>query len=163
MFPTPEVQEPRDLDIDQTLKIAVEHHKAGRWIEAHKLYKQVLAINPDEPDALRLLGQLTFASGNFKAAVEMIRRAIELRPGVVDFRCYHDGLGTRSRPPGRGIPLRSRACAETVAWEAVSAHCRSPHDPWQRFGRTVGVVRDASGPRGPRAGAGPLTSRPWAG
>jgi predicted O-linked N-acetylglucosamine transferase (SPINDLY family) len=78
------------LDIDQTLKLAVEHHQAGRWIEAHKLYKQVLAVNPDEPDALRLLGQLTFAAGNYKAAIEMVGRAIELRPGVVDF---HIDLG----------------------------------------------------------------------
>ena len=78
------------MNIDKTLKLAVEHHKAGRWIEAHKLYKQVLEIEPDEPDALRLLGQLTFASGNSATAADMIRRAIELRPGAVDF---HIDLG----------------------------------------------------------------------
>jgi protein O-GlcNAc transferase len=73
------------LDIEQTLKLAVEHHQAGRWIEAHKLYKQVLDLHPNEPDALRLMGQLTFASGNSNSAAEMIRRAIELRPHAVDF------------------------------------------------------------------------------
>jgi len=73
------------LPLDELLQRAVEHQKAGRMVEAHALYKQVLAVNPDEPDALRLLGQLTFASGNSKKAIELIRRAIELRPNVVDF------------------------------------------------------------------------------
>jgi predicted O-linked N-acetylglucosamine transferase (SPINDLY family) len=73
------------LTIEETLQIAVEHHKAGRWVEAHSLYKQVLADHPDEPDALRLMGQLTFASGNSEKAAEMIRRAIELRPFAMDF------------------------------------------------------------------------------
>jgi predicted O-linked N-acetylglucosamine transferase (SPINDLY family) len=73
------------LNIPETLQRAVEHHRAGRWIEASQLYRQILAINPDEPDALRLLGQLTFASGSADKAAELIRRAISLRPGVVDF------------------------------------------------------------------------------
>lgn len=66
-------------------------------MEAHQLYKQILAINPDEPDALRLLGQLTFASGNAETAADLIRRAISLRPGVVDFHidlariCFSQG------------------------------------------------------------------------
>ena len=59
-------------------------------VEAHALYRQVLASHPDEPDALRLMGQLTFASGNTPRAIELIRRAIELRPNVVDF---HIDLG----------------------------------------------------------------------
>jgi protein O-GlcNAc transferase len=80
-----EPEESLVLNIEESLKTAVEHHKAGRWIEAHKLYKQVLAIDPDEPDALRLMGQLVFAWGNAPAAADLIRKAIKLRPGVVDF------------------------------------------------------------------------------
>jgi predicted O-linked N-acetylglucosamine transferase (SPINDLY family) len=73
------------VDIEQTLKIAVEHHKAGRVIEAHKLYKQVLELHPDDPDALRLLGQLTYQAGNFTGAAALIRRAISHRPKIADF------------------------------------------------------------------------------
>jgi len=78
------------LNINETLQLAVEHQQAGRLVEAHSLYKQVLAVDPDEPDALRLLGQLTFKSGNAPRAIELIRRAISLRPNVVDF---HVDLG----------------------------------------------------------------------
>ena len=73
------------MNVEEKLREGIEHHKAGRWIEANQLYKQVLAIYPDEPDALRLLGQLTFQTGNSARAEELIRRAIELRPRAVDF------------------------------------------------------------------------------
>ncbi len=73
------------MDIPETLQTAVEHQQAGRLVEAHSLYKQVLGIDPDEPDALRLLGQLTFKAGNPVKAIQLIRRAIELRPNVTDF------------------------------------------------------------------------------
>jgi protein O-GlcNAc transferase len=73
------------LKIEETLQLAVEHQQAGRLVEAHSLYKKVLEIDPDEPDALRLMGQLTFQSGNLKKAAQLIRRAIELRPNVIDF------------------------------------------------------------------------------
>ena len=73
------------MTISQTLALAVEHQQAGRLVEAHALYKQVLASDPDEPDALRLMGQLTFKSGNPARAIELIERAIKCRPNVVDF------------------------------------------------------------------------------
>jgi hypothetical protein len=37
-------------------------------------------------------------------------------PGVVDFRCYHDGLCTRSRPPG----TRSRPAGRAIPVEIES-------------------------------------------
>ena len=78
------------MDIEKTLKLAVAHHQAGRWVEAHQLYKQVLAVDPNEPDALRLMGQLAFAGGNPAVAADLIRKAILHRPGAVDF---HIDLG----------------------------------------------------------------------
>jgi protein O-GlcNAc transferase len=73
------------MNIEKTLKSAVAHHQAGRWVEAHQLYKQVLAIDPNEPDALRLMAQLLFTGGNPAAAADMVRKAISFRPGAVDF------------------------------------------------------------------------------
>lgn len=73
------------MDLAKTLSLAVTHHQAGRLVEAHRLYKQVLAIDPDEPDALRLMGQLAFTAGNPAGAIDLIRRAISFRPNVVDY------------------------------------------------------------------------------
>ena len=56
------------MDLAQTLEDALAHHRAGRPVDAHRLYKAVLAEQPDEPDALHLLGMLTFENGNPKAA-----------------------------------------------------------------------------------------------
>jgi predicted O-linked N-acetylglucosamine transferase (SPINDLY family) len=93
------------IDVEATLHEAVEHHREGRPVDAHRLYKRVLAEIPDEPDALHLLGMLTFDNGNPKGAADLIRRAIAGRPGIVDF---HLNL--------------SRVCRAAKQWdEAVSA------------------------------------------
>ena len=73
------------MDVEATLNQAVDHHRNGRPVDAHRLYKRVLAEHPDEPDALHLLGMLTFENGNHKGAADLIRRAIAGRPGTVDF------------------------------------------------------------------------------
>ncbi len=73
------------MDLAQTLQDALDHHRAGRPVDAHRLYKRVLVDHPDEPDALHLLGMLTFENGNPKGAADLIRRAIGVRPNVVDY------------------------------------------------------------------------------
>lgn len=41
-----------------TLKVAVEHHKAGRLFQAEVIYRRVLQRQPEHPQALRLLGDI---------------------------------------------------------------------------------------------------------
>jgi protein O-GlcNAc transferase len=77
---------PHPMDrIETKLKTAIAHHEAGRIVDAHRLYKQVLAELPDEPDALHLLGLLYAQSGNAKDAIGLLRRAIANRPKVAQF------------------------------------------------------------------------------
>ena len=49
------------------------------------MYRQVLVEEPQNPDALHLLGVLAHQSGNNQAAVELIRRAIAVRPAAAYF------------------------------------------------------------------------------
>ena len=86
------------MDVEQTLTEALDHHRAGRSVDAHRLYKRVLAERPDEPDALHLLGLLTADNGNAAAAADLIRRAIALRSNVVD---YHQNLARVLRTAGQ--------------------------------------------------------------
>ena len=62
------------------LKQAVDLHRAGRLGEAEAGYRQVLAEEPENPDALHFLGLAAFQSGRAEEAVGLIRRAIAIRP-----------------------------------------------------------------------------------
>jgi len=69
----------------QAMQTALELHQAGRLAEAEKIYRQVLAANPNHPDALNLLGLVAFRSGHAEAARDLIARAIQISPKTAEF------------------------------------------------------------------------------
>ncbi len=76
--------------IPEALAIAVQHHQGGRLQVAEQIYRQILTVEPNQPDALHLLGVIAHQAGNHEAAVEYIERAIRLQ-GNAAF--YHNNLG----------------------------------------------------------------------
>jgi Flp pilus assembly protein TadD len=82
----------------QILGRALEHHQAGRLKEAEALYRQILAKQPNEPDALNLLGVLAMQTGRYDLAVNLIQRGIVARP---DFAEAHFNLGYAHQHHGR--------------------------------------------------------------
>ncbi|MGD0463665.1 MAG: tetratricopeptide repeat protein [Tepidisphaeraceae bacterium] len=78
------------LDINQALKTATKHHRSGRLKEAERIYLRILKRNPNHADALHLLGILATQTGEPDVAVELINRAIAVKPAVADF---YDDLG----------------------------------------------------------------------
>jgi tetratricopeptide (TPR) repeat protein len=73
------------------LAAALSHHQAGRLSEAEAIYRQVLAAEPENVDALHLLGVLARQAKRPAVAADLIRRAIDLNDKVADF---HNNLGT---------------------------------------------------------------------
>lgn len=71
----------------QLLKQAVALHKAGERAQAEKLYADVLRREPDNFDALHLMGVLARQGGAFEAAVELIGKAIALNGGKAIAHC----------------------------------------------------------------------------
>src|SRR5580658_4208836 len=69
---------------------ALQHHRAGRFGEAEKIYRLVLEREPENPDALHLLGFAYLQAGSPSAAIEWISRAIAICP---DVEAYHANLG----------------------------------------------------------------------
>ncbi|MGD0617916.1 MAG: tetratricopeptide repeat protein [Bryobacteraceae bacterium] len=65
--------------VRETLALAVEHHRAGRLDRAEALYRNVVAIQPNEADALHLLGMLAQRQGRFDVAEKRVRQAITAR------------------------------------------------------------------------------------
>jgi tetratricopeptide (TPR) repeat protein len=59
---------------------AVAHHQAGRLAEAEGIYRQILSQNPNQPDALQLLGTLLGQKGDLKGAEELIRKSLAIQP-----------------------------------------------------------------------------------
>src|SRR4051794_2213806 len=75
----------REPDTDATLNSALKHHEAGELDQAGELYEQVLQSKPDHPDALHLLGVVAFQAGRPEAAVQLIERAIAIKPAASYF------------------------------------------------------------------------------
>jgi predicted O-linked N-acetylglucosamine transferase (SPINDLY family) len=75
----------------------VAHHQAGRLAEAERCYRAALARNPNDADALHLLGMVAHAVKQFDAAAQLIRRAIAVNPSAA---MYHNNLGVCLRGSG---------------------------------------------------------------
>src|SRR5689334_16798291 len=68
-------------NVAQLLGTAVEHHRAGRLAAAEPLYREILRLDPRQPDALHLLGLLASQTGQLDLAGQLIGRAAALAPG----------------------------------------------------------------------------------
>lgn len=95
---------------DIRLAGAIRAHRDGRREEAETLYRATLRDRADDPDALRLLGELLGARAPAEAAA-LLRRAVAAAPG---FAPQHHALGTFLLAAGRE--------AEAVA--PLEAACR---------------------------------------
>ena len=67
-------------EIRQMLEAALGHHQAGRLVEAESLYRQVLAIEPENANCLHLLGMLADQAGRSDEAIRLIGRAVAIEP-----------------------------------------------------------------------------------
>ncbi len=54
------------------------------------MYRQILQVQPNQPDAVHLLGVIALQTGHYDAAVEQIQKAIKLSPKTPTF---HNNLG----------------------------------------------------------------------
>jgi tetratricopeptide (TPR) repeat protein len=75
---------------EDALRLAIEHHNAGRLADAQACYERVLAGQPGEFVALHRLGALHYERGETDRAISYIRRAIDVRP---EDAAAHGNLG----------------------------------------------------------------------
>jgi predicted O-linked N-acetylglucosamine transferase (SPINDLY family) len=86
------------FDAIQALELALEHHQAGRLAEAERIYKQVLEVDPNHPQALHLLGLIAHQCGKHELAIELIEKTIRIDPSKAHYR---NNLGEAYRAVGR--------------------------------------------------------------
>ncbi len=80
------------------VQTAIEHHKAGRLQQAAQLYEQVLRADPNNVGALHLMGRLGHQMGKHDFAVDLIQRAVAIKPDEAIFHC---SLGNALNAAGR--------------------------------------------------------------
>ena len=79
----------REVSIKEALDFAVEKHNQGNLREAEEIYKKVLEKQPDNPNALHLLGLIMHQSGKNDEAINLIKKAISFNPSAM----YYGNLG----------------------------------------------------------------------
>jgi len=77
---------------------AIEHHQAGRLEQAETGYRDVLSSDPDNADAIHLLGVIAFQRGDLEDARASVTQAISLDPSVA---LYHANLGRIAKARGQ--------------------------------------------------------------
>lgn len=71
-------------DVQNSIEIAVAHHRAGRINEAELIYRAILKENPSHSVALNLLGVVASQTGHHDQAVVLIEKSIHSNPENVD-------------------------------------------------------------------------------
>ncbi|MBF0587513.1 MAG: tetratricopeptide repeat protein [Magnetococcales bacterium] len=99
------------ITLEQALQWAIDHHQAGRFQEAESLYRQILNADPNQPDALHLLGVMAHQAGQAQDAVPMIQKALALRPRQAEM---HNNLGNALRDLGQ-IEAAIQSCRRAIA------------------------------------------------
>jgi predicted O-linked N-acetylglucosamine transferase (SPINDLY family) len=83
--------------IEHNLRQAMIHHRAGRLDDAERLYREVLACQPDQAEALHLLGVLAGQQCKTDVAIELLRRSIACNPANAE---PYSNLGNALRIKG---------------------------------------------------------------
>ncbi|MBF0267207.1 MAG: tetratricopeptide repeat protein [Alphaproteobacteria bacterium] len=104
------------LSLEDACKKGIDFQMEGRFDLAEDLFLRVLAVDPDNPHALYLYGNLTLQTGRWEIAAQYLGRAVERWPGLT---VAHAGLGKTLRKLGR-LPEACQAYSQ--------AHRNDPGD-----------------------------------
>jgi Flp pilus assembly protein TadD len=114
--------------LEAALQQAILHHRAGRLTEAERIYRDVLAVQPDRPGAINNLGLVLMDQGKLEEAAATFRRALALKP---DDTLTHGNLG---------LVLKEQGKLEEAAATFQRVLALKPDDAWA-YGNLGNVLR----------------------
>ena len=101
---------------------AAEHHRAGRWPLAIRLAKQVLAADPTNPDAMHLIGVISYEMRHTDRAIEMLREVVRHNP---TFSPAYSDLGTIYLSQSRSAEaIEALTTGVTLSPDDADIHCK---------------------------------------
>ena len=115
----------------------VAYEKLGLLLDATRLYEEVLASDPRNPDALWRLGVVAWQQGNRPAAVALWERTVSADPAHA--RAWND--------LGIAASLRGDLDGAQVAWTRATAASPNLASAWYRLGNLLERRGDAAGAR----------------
>ncbi|MDG2243297.1 MAG: tetratricopeptide repeat protein [Rhodospirillaceae bacterium] len=97
------------MTLQKILEAAVSQHQAGHLTEAKRLYRRALEQDPNQPDALNLLGVITAQKGDLDQALILFDKAITAAPtlAVIPFN------------KGNALREADRTVEAQIAYEAA--------------------------------------------
>lgn len=122
---------------ERLISEGVALHKNRRYAEAEALYRQAVALAPNDPEALSLLGLVLTRDGRLGEAIPMLERAVELDPRRPTLRLnLAEGLGAKgdfARAMGVLHPVLQSDPSNFRAWILAG-------DVAERQGDTPGAI-----------------------
>jgi predicted TPR repeat methyltransferase len=105
----------RAVSLDEAISIAIQLQQHEQWSAAGDIYRGVLAVAPDWPDAVHYSGVLAHQEGRSELAVDLIERSLQLEPHRAD---WHSNLA---------IVLRDRLELDKAIAACQRAIALDPH------------------------------------
>ncbi|MEK7412464.1 MAG: tetratricopeptide repeat protein [Planctomycetota bacterium] len=84
--------------VAEAFDLAFQHHQAGRLPEAEALYRHILQVQPNHPDAHNNLGSALGIQGKLEEAAAHFRQALALQPTYAE---AHNNLGNVLKRQGK--------------------------------------------------------------
>jgi predicted TPR repeat methyltransferase len=112
---------PRELTLDEAVALAILLQKNEQLLEAQELYRRVLDVSPNHPDALHFAGVLAHQQGHHDRAIALIEQSLSASPGRAD--CYSN-LGIILQSTGR-LEAAIEAYQRAIAIDPSHANAHS--------------------------------------
>jgi len=81
----------------EAMSLAIQHQQAGRLDAAERLYRQMISLDPSNPDVLNLLGLTLLKRNRRQEAANLFRQAVAVRADIAEYQ-VNLGRALRDKP-----------------------------------------------------------------
>jgi tetratricopeptide (TPR) repeat protein len=131
------------MNNQEALDLAIRHHQSGNLREAEEMYRHILLLNPNHPDAPNLLGVIAMQAGRLTEAVDLISQAIALNSRIGDYHCNLSEAHRRLGRSDRAIALARRAIELNPRMSEAFANLGAAFSEIGRYKDAVAAFREA--------------------